>query len=239
MDKKSNNGIIIGIAALVILIAYSVVLFIATGFTGHGGAYWVSFGAMVVACCIVGIVGFILGKTGKLLSDWFFNYPIIKHSAIYIIVEFVASIVFIVLSVLLETAIYILATALGVQLLILIIYLVFLISAFKVKRISGEVRADIAQSVSAMKTLCALANSNVAYAEAENVKKACSEFADKLKFSDPVTCEQSKEYEEQLLEGIRELKALITNHNDDAVIARLKELSNLLRERNEIVKFNK
>lgn len=238
MDKKSNNGIIIGIAALVILIAYSVVLFVATGFTGHDGTYWVSFGAIVVACCLAGTVGFILGKTGKLLSDWFFNYPIIRHSVVYIIVEFIAATAFIILSVLL-TEVNLLAVALAVQLIIIIVYLIFLVSSFQAKRISEEVRADIAQSVSAMKTLRALANSNVAYAEAENVKKACSEFADKLKFSDPVTCEQSKEYEEQLLEGIREVKALITNHNDDAVIARLKELSNLLRERNEIVESNK
>jgi len=236
MNKKSSNSMLIIIMTFAIFAAYSIILFAATGFAGHDITYWFSFAFMFIAFCLFATIGFILNRSGGVFRDWFFNYPIMKHGVIYVAVEIVASVTFIILSVLLKATINIFAIAIAVQLLILIIYLVFLVSAFQLKRISKEVRADIANSVSAIKTIRAIANSNVAYANNEHLKKVCSDFADQLKFSDPVSCRQSKEYEENLLNGVNEVKQLITNDKVDEAIARIQQLSKLLGERNEIIK---
>jgi len=239
MSKKSTSSKTLSFSSIIFLAIFAIVLFVATGFSGHDATYWFSFGAMALACCIIAVVCFILNRTGKFLSDWFFNYPIVRHSVAYFIAEFIASVTSIILSIILKTEINIFAISLVVQAVILIAYLVFLVSSFQVKRISNEIRAEISESVKSIKTVRALAKTNIAYAENENVKKACVDFAEQLKFSDPVSCEQSKEYEDQLSNGVREVKQLILDKQNDEAIARIGQLSKLLNERNEIVKINK
>lgn len=70
-------------------------------------------------------------------------------------------------------------------------------------------------------------------------RKELEIFAESLRFSDPVSCEAAKNLEITISEGIFELRGMITSGNSDKITVKIKEIKNLLNERNRICKAGK
>lgn len=70
-------------------------------------------------------------------------------------------------------------------------------------------------------------------------RKELEIFAESLRFSDPVLCEAAKNLEITISEGLFELRGMITSDNSDKITAKIKEIKNLLNERNRICKAGK
>ena len=73
----------------------------------------------------------------------------------------------------------------------------------------------------------------------ESLRKPLEKLIEQFRFSDPVSSEETKPYEEQLNSMIGDLRSNINSDNTLDILNKINEISNTLSERNRICKLNK
>ena len=71
------------------------------------------------------------------------------------------------------------------------------------------------------------------------VKKELEKLAEMFKYSDPVSNEKTESYENELYAKLEELRASLNVDTEEEIINSIKEIKNLLAERNRICKLSK
>ena len=160
------------------------------------------------------------------LRDWLFGYPLIKHTIIYIVCEFVVSTIFIIV----DSDGWKLAFVL--QFLLLAVYLVFAVSCFLAKTTIEEVKQKVAEKTQYIKLLTAEVNSIVAKCADPEVKAEIAKLADELRFSDPMSNEALREVEEKLAAVVAECNSAVEAGDSENAKFFCKKAANLLVERN-------
>ena len=154
MDKMINGTSKI-VKALSILgiafVTYNIVLF-ALSFLAQasmGAAFWISYVFVIAAFVCVFFAAMLLNQRHYIPRDWLLGYPIIKHSVVYIVVEFFASTLFMLLDGTNLSWVW----AFVVQFIILAVHLVFLISCFLAKEIIQDVETKIKDATTYIRLL--------------------------------------------------------------------------------------
>lgn len=223
--KFTNKGkMFAGMLALA-FVAYNLVLFIAAGFD-HYASFWISYGFMIVSFFTLAGAGFVLGSRGMLLRDWLFGYPLIKHTIIYIICEFVVSTIFI----LIDSDGWKFAFVL--QFLLLAIYLVFAVSCFLAKTTIEEVGEKVKQKTQYVRLLTAEVSSIAAKCTDTEVKAEITKLAEELRFSDPMSNEALADVEERLSAAVSECNSAVEAGDSENAKFFCTKAANLLTERN-------
>ncbi len=223
MTKKSKMSA--AILALVFL-TYNLVLFIATGFD-HFASFWVSYVFVLIAFISLACVSSLLGAKGMLLRDWLFGYPIIKHGVIYMVVEFIVSIIFMAA----DTDEWKLAFV--VQFLLLAVYLVFAVSCFLAKETIQEIEKKVAVKTQTIRLLYAEMYTAAQGCTDETLKPVLEKLAEELRYSDPMSNEALADLEARLGNVVGEVKKLVLSGHFDIAKQYCVTVANLIVERNQ------
>ena len=186
-------------------VAYNVILFVICGFAGHTGIFWMSWAFMLVAFAAMAGAGVVLGQKGMLLRDWLFGYPIIKHSTIYIIAEFLASTLFIILEDHIGWGL-----AFAVQFIFLCAYCICAFSCFLAKDTIENVHNHVSDKTRFIKLLRADAEMLVEKCDDADVKAECRKLAEAIRLSDPMSSEALFELEKDLALTVAECDKAVT-----------------------------
>ncbi len=223
--KFTNKGkMFAGMLALAFVV-YNLVLFVAAGFD-HYASFWISYVFMLLSFFALAGAGTILGSRGMLLRDWLFGYPIIKHTIVYIVCEFVVSTIFIII----DSDGWKLAFIL--QFLLLAVYLVFAISCFLAKATIEEVSAKVAVKTQYIRLLTADVESIAAKCTDAAVKAELTKLAEETRYSDPMSNEALVEVEANLSAAVAECNNAVTAGDFENAKFFCTKAVNLLTERN-------
>lgn len=202
MSKKSKM-----LAAILAIsfVAYNVILFVLCGFTDHTGIFWMSWIFMLVAFAAMAGAGVILGQKGMFLRDWLFGFPIVKHSTVYIIAEFCASTLFILLENHMKWGL-----AFAVQFLFLCIYGICAISCFLAKETIEDVHNNVSDKTRFIKLLRVDAEMLIEKCDDAETKTECKKLAETIRYSDPMSNESLFELEKDLALTVSECDKAVT-----------------------------
>ncbi len=226
MSLTKREKMILAIVAIV-FVAYITVVFVLTGFSGHTATFWLSWGFMVTGFTGMIISVALLGKQGRFLRDWLFGFPIIKHSTLYMIVEFVASTLFIIFEKKVPWQ-----WAFVPQFLFFCAYLVCVISCFIAKDQIKEIKSDNKAKSTFKKLLLSEVQLIAAKCEDEETGKRCAELAEKVRLSDVKSSPLLSDLEAQISGTVTECREYIESGDYENAGKTLKKASDLLDERN-------
>lgn len=222
MKKNSTKGyVILGILfALISIIAFAVP-------TVKTATFWIAYVFTAAAFAAqIGIWKTALGKEGTLKSK-FLGFPVVHIGIVYAIIQTVAFAVFLLVPKLPAWSVIVVCSVIaGVS-------VVCMISADAGRNEIERVEAKVQQKVFCIRELQAdieLLADNETNAD---VKKALTQLAEKIRFSDPMSSEQLANLENKISAKVLELK---TAPNKVEIIT---ELNSLLDERNKKCKILK
>lgn len=225
--KLTKKGKFLAAILAIAFVAYNCIFFLLCGFTGHTAVFWISWGFMIVAFAAMAIVGLVLGKQGMLLRDWLFGFPIVRHSAIYLILEFVSSTLFVVFEEKIPWG-----WVLAIQLLFFAVYLIFAISCFLAKDTIAEVNTKVSDKTRFIKLLRTDAEMLVEKCGDPALAEKCRKFAEAVQYSDPMSDEALFELEKDLAFTVSECDKAIVAQEYGKAEQLCDKASLLLTERN-------
>jgi hypothetical protein len=191
-------------------------------------SFWTALAFAEVSLLVLLIVLLSLGNTLVILKDWFFGYPLIRHCAIYLGLTMFSSTVFMILHTYVTWGV-----VLGVSLLLLTIYLVFALSCLIAKRAIQEIEGNIKEKRLFIDLLKVDAEMLCAACNDAQAKKIFTEYAELVRYSDPMSAEVLFELEKEVqLQTMKAAEALREDRLEDA-IKHCKEAQLLLMERNK------
>jgi len=228
MKNKLRGFILILLIAVVI---YNMSLFLLAGFADHEASFWVSWVFMTIAfaATLGGLL--ILGSKAFFLRDWLFGYPFVKYSVLYLLLEFVVSILFMCLD-----GISAWQWAFVVQFLLLALYGIVFIACAIAKDTIKNVDLKISDKTRFIRLLKADAEMLEEKCGDATLKSRCREFAEAVRYSDPISSDALFALEKEITLTVTECdKAIVAA--DYAVASELCEKALLLlTERNKKTK---
>ena len=190
MRKTTKMFISIGV---ILLAMYNIVLFAIAGFADHEASFWISYIFVLLAFGMAALTFVYLGKSGMILRDWLFGYPIMYHCAIYIVVELVLSVIFMLFE-------YDLGWVLPfvLQILLMGVYAVFMLSCFASKAAITQVGEKVEKKTRYIALLQADVQVLCQKCADPELKIKLQKLAEDVRFSDPMSDPSLEELESKL-----------------------------------------
>ena len=216
----------------VLLVLYILVAFLIPFV--HTAVFWVSFVFTLIAFAVVAASIYIAFIKNPDAKSRFYGFPIAKIGAIYGLVQLIAGMLFMALAAILPAwlAVLVYAIALGAA-------VIGLISA---EAVVEEIRVQdvkLKKDVSLMRSLQSKINQMAAQCDKPDAAAAVKQFAEEMRYSDPVSSEALAEIEADLSAAVDELQAAIVDGDSDAAKQLCRKASAVLAERNRLCKLNK
>lgn len=191
-----------------IFIAYNAILFVICGFKNHTAIFWTSWIFMIIAFAAVTVSAMLLGKKGLILRDWLFGFPIVKHSAIFIIVEFCASTLCIIFEQHLKWG-----WVFAGQFLFLCVYGICAVSCFISKETIEEINQNTSNKTRVIKLLRVDVEMLIQKCDDDETKTLFRKLAEAIRYSDPVSSESLGDLEEELARTVSECDIAVSEKN--------------------------
>jgi hypothetical protein len=224
MGKTTKQFIGIGV---ILLAMYNIVLFAIAGFADHEAPFWISYVFMLLAFGMAALTFIYLGKSGMILRDWLFGYPIIYHCAIYIAVEMVASVIFMLLEYDVEWVL-----PLVIQILLMGVYAVFMLSCFASKTAITQVGDKVEKKTRYIALLQAEVQVLCQKCEDPALKAELQKLAENIRFSDPMSNDALSDLESKLSEVIMACGEALDSGNLTLAAELQQKAAGMLVERN-------
>lgn len=228
---KKNEVKIIAFA-LIVLIAYSVVVF-ALPFEMNG-IFWLSYIFSLLAVAVQFPVMKIAFKNGSSIKSKFYGFPIARIGVVYAIAQIVLSLLFMLLASLLPLWLPLVA-----YVLLLCVSGAGFIGADTMRDEVEHLDRKLEADVKFIRDLQAKANIIVSQCTDSEVKKAVTQYADNLRYSDPVSSAELTEVENELAVYTIELENAVIDNDKNSALSLCNKLEALLAERNHLCKVNK
>jgi len=221
-----------GIGLGVLLVLYILIAFLIPFV--HTALFWVSFAFTLIAFCVVAAAFYIAFLQNPDAKSKFYGFPIAKIGAIYGLVQLIAGILFMALAAYVPVwlAVLVYAIALGAA-------VIGLISA---EAVVEEIRVQdvkLKKDVTLMRGLQSKVNQMAAQCDNPDAAAAIKQFAEEMRYSDPVSSEALAEIEADLAAAVDELQSAIVDGDSNAVKQLCRKASAVLAERNRLCKLNK
>lgn len=216
----------------VLLVLYILIAFLIP--FAHMPTFWVSFVFTLIAFGVVAASFYIAFIKNPDVKSRFYGFPIAKIGAIYGLVQLIAGIIFMALAVYAPVwlAVLVYAIALGAA-------VIGLISA---EAVVEEIRVQdvkLKKDVSLMRGLQSKVNQMAAQCDNPDAAVALKQFAEEMRYSDPVSSTSLAEIEADLSASVDELQVAIVDGDCDATKQLCRKASAILAERNRLCKLNK
>ena len=195
--------------------------------------FWMSYVFAVIALAVQ-VYAFPKAFAGESVRSKFYGFPIARITTIYLIAQFVLSLIFMLV-------------ARWVPAWIPVILFVLMLGAAAVGFIAAEgmrdevERQDVVHkaNVGTMRALQSKAVFVASQCEDAETKKALNAFAEALRFSDPVSSDATADIEENLTGLVEELGNAVMDKDYAAAKSLCTKASSLLADRNRMCKLNK
>ena len=195
--------------------------------------FWISYVFAVVALAVQ-IYAYPKAFAGESVKSKFYGFPIARVSTIYLIVQFVLSLIFMLAGKWVPAWVALICSAL--------LFAAAAIGFIAVDAMRDEVeRQDVVHkaNVGTMRALQSKAVFVASQCDDAETKKALDAFAEALRFSDPVSSDALADIEENLTGLVDELGNAVMDKDYDAARSLCAKASTLLADRNRMCKLNK
>lgn len=229
MKKNSVRGYVV-LAAL--LIVFSVISFVVP--VPKTIIFWLAyvFGVFAILYQIyVFKVSFAEGGGAK---SKFYGFPIVRIGIIYLIVQLIAS--------LLEMIFQVFVPIWVVVIINVILGAMAVVGCIAADTMRDEIiRQDVQlkKDVSKMRALQSLSEALVSQCDEQALKAKLRSLADEFKYSDPVSCDETLQAEQDIAVLMDELHKSIIDNDNGSVETLCEKVSGCLSERNRICKLYK
>ena len=233
MNGKKNKSVM---AVYVIAAAVYVIAFAIIPFPKNSGSAWISFLFTVLAFA----ASFYMTQKAfcgdaPIISK-VYGYPIFRIGIIYLAVQVVFSLIILISGFFVRVPYWV---ALLPSIVMLAFAAIGFIATDNVRDMVEKIDEESKKETKAVETFNVDIASVIDLCENTEVKGELEALAENLRFSDPVSSEATKNLEVTISEGIFELRDMITSGNNDKITVKIKEIKNLLNERNRICKLSK
>lgn len=233
-QKKPISFIPLAITGIA-FITYNVLLFIIFKFEDHGGAFWCSYAFMLAAFFLSVGCGFALKSRHNQPRDWFMGYPIVKHCTVYLIIEFVLSLLFMIL----DASDCNWLVAFAIQFLLLAVFSVLILSGFFVKQVVEQIDANIKAKTSRLKLLQVDVEMIAESSANMEIKMAYAKLAEEIRFSDPMSSDALYDLEQQIEYLVGQAKTYSAMNDVTNSLTLCNKINLMLAERNKKCKLMK
>lgn len=244
---RTRSYVLLGVIGLGFVV-YNVVFLLLSAGNVHGANHWISYAFMLVAFIAAAVTTFLsFGKFAD-AKDSYLRLPIFAHSLAYLVIELIASCIFMYVDyqiVLTKKMLYITEElyyppaydyvwilTLLVQFVILALHIAILVGAFSAKNTIQSIGNKVQDKTNYIKLLKVDAELVAQKAADPQVKAVFMKFAEDVRFSDPMSHESLFELEKQIQDCINNAQNCLATGNDAGAIACCNAASNLLNERN-------
>lgn len=213
----------------VIFLTYNVLLFVIAGFSDHGAPFWMSYAFMLAAFGSI-VINALLLKNRKLQPcDFMFGYPVLKHCVIYLIIELILSIVFMLLD-----ANYISwIVAFVPQFLVLAFHIVLITSCFMAHDTIQEIETKVKDATNFIKLLRVDVEMVAQKCTHPEAKAAFESLAEDVRFSDPMSNACLFELEKQITLTVSHADYAVAQNDYSSAMLLCNQAKLLLTERNK------
>lgn len=228
MNFNRKIKILLAIVAVVFII-FNILFFLIADASDFNNTTIISWVFM-----ILGFASFItfaaLSKSKEGIPDnVFLRFTLFGHCSIYLIVDFVLAVFFTILGSFVKISP---VWSISVQLIALGVHIVIALCCLMTKTVVEDLDKDVKQKTSRMKSLRVDSEMLVECCTDSTAKNDFRKFAEAIRYSDPMTCDELEEIENELKEIIYDMKEhLISGEIEDAQTKR-KKAELLLKERN-------
>lgn len=230
MDKKRNT--ILGVAALATLIAaYSLVLFMFR--QEKNDVFWSVYAFTMTAFLVQFLTVYFIGVGHPAAKDIFLGLPLVKHGLVYLLVQFVAGIILLLIE---DCGI---KAAMAVQIVILAAFIIFAILAMVGKNVISADEQLVSQKVFYIKSLEADVQGFAQRCNEPAMCKSLFALAETIRFSDPMSHSSLASIENTIERKTAELGISLEQGNLAGAKAGAQELEMLFADRNRKCKLLK
>lgn len=229
-----KNKIRCGVILAAVPVIYHVVIFAAP--FARNSVFFLSWIFTLAAIAAEVYAVYTAFHRGKDTRSRFYGFPIARIGVIYLIVQMVLGLVFMILGSFFTVPLWI----------PLILYVILcgmaLIGLVAVDTMREEVQrqdAKLKTDVACMRTLQSRALSIVQLAGDDKVRAALEKFSEELRFSDPVSSEALKDIEADLTACVDELQQAVADGDSRAALMLAQKAGSVLAERNRLCRRNK
>lgn len=233
MHSCMRKGTVRGIAGFtVLLILYILVVFL-TPFA-RTAVFWVSFLFTLIAFGVVAMSLYMAFVKKPDAKSKFYGFPIAKIGVIYGIAQLLVGLLFMALGkwVPVWLAVLLYAVLLGAA-------VIGLISADAVVEEIHSQDAKLRKNVTLMRTLQSKLNQIASQCDNTDAASAVKEFAEELRYSDPVSGDALADIERDLTAAVDELQSAVIDGDSASIKQLCRKASGILVERNRLCKLNK
>lgn len=226
----NKNSVRFYISLAAVLAAFCVIALVVPFVKNN--VYWLSF-AFAVLAILIQLYAMPKAMEGNARSK-FYGFPILRISFYYLATQIILSFVFMALAKWVPG--WIAAVVYNVM---LCAALVGFVAADSVREEVAQQDVQIKKQVTVMRALQSKANAMAAQCESEAARKAVASFAEKFRYSDPVSSNAIADAEAELSACIDNLQQAIVDGNEADILTMCRKAGAALAERNRLCKLNK
>lgn len=228
-----KNFVRFAIVIAIVLLVYNVLVFAIPFERKVEEVFWISWAFGMFAILVQFLTAIYAFKKSGLKSK-FYGIPVYKMGLVYLGVQVITSMIFIIINSFIEIPLWIMWI---IYVLILAICALGFIGADAYRDHIETLDKQVAVKTSFMKGLAIDASSLANRVTEDSLNKKLHELAELIKYSDPVTNDALTEIEDEIERKFTLVKGKVLN-NEDA-LADIDSLSALINERNERCKLAK
>ena len=226
LDNKSK--IILAIVA-VVFIVFNVLFFLVADTTGINTTTIISWVFMLLGFASFLTFSYLSSSKKGVASIVLMRFTLLGHCTIYLIVDFILAVFFTILGSTVEIPP---VWSVSVQLIALAVHVVIALACLMTKVTIEDVGTAVKQKTSRMKGFRVEAEMLVDYCTDEAAKNEFRQFAEAVRYSDPMTCDALTEVEDNLEQIMSEMKYHLMSGEIEAAQNKCKIANNILKERN-------
>ena len=217
------------IAIMVIaLVLYNVIIFFTYGVRDHNTVFWFSYSITIIGALSVAASLALLGPIRAFLRDWLFGFPIVRYGAMYCVMQYTASVMFMQNETVVSSKI-----VYPVQAILLGAYLILAITCFLTKNNIKQTEQINFDRTIYMKQLRVEIASLSELTENVVLKQALEAFSNEAKSSDPVSSEYLEAIEKKLSDEVKQCRSALEEKNEARAMECCISAKRTLKERNE------
>ena len=229
MKKDTIRGIIgLGVLLVLYILVAFLIPFVKTA------VFWVSFVFTLIAFGVVAASIYIAFIRNPSAKSKFYGFPIAKIGVMYGAAQLLAGLIFMALGLWIPVwaAVLVYALLLGAA-------IIGLISAEAVAEQIHVQDSKLKKDVALVRSLQSKLNQMAAQCDNPDAATAVKQFAEEMRYSDPVSSEALAEIEADLSAAVDELQSAIVDGDSAATKQLCRKASGILVERNRLCKLNK
>ena len=232
-----SKGIKVYFAIVAILaIMFTVLVFVIPYPKKSYATFVMSFVGVIIALLVQGYAGWLMFKKSSSLKSKIYGIPVIRVSIMYLIMQFVASVLIIVINAFVYVPVF-------VPVVIFVVLLGFaaigILITSAAKGIIEGIEKEEKRRTAFINNFKIEVESLEGKSSDEAINKDIHKFVEKVKYSDPMSADALVDVENEINAKYLELKDLVLNDNIEETKKALVEINDLMDKRNKICKLEK